>query len=287
MKNLLRILILVILLSSFVLFFQTCAFGSQGNSLEENGIMLETLLRYLQEARSDISSELYFYDDQGDKLLGEFYVNSNSKTYLVSIKSDSYIRLSQIEYWISEAASNFSHTSHIYLHAGEVVDASSSSNPDYNIPYTTAVGTKIQNFIETNDEDETGYFHKEELSLIRNVPQGKLAKSVLKVESLFITASIQDTSKQEKEFQLQMGNFEINLTPECNQSVNAFQTLKVYLRFKFSNLLKDTSSSGYPINSIFTLSDTLPIISETNNYDIYTIILNNLESDIFKEHKCE
>ncbi|MCX7997570.1 MAG: hypothetical protein N3A69_01285, partial [Leptospiraceae bacterium] len=84
----------------FTLNLNNCYFGSVGNKLKENAIIVNNLLKIIHETLSTLRVIFHFYDDQADLNLANFIIQSGnpSVNYTIEVDSNSFMEVETVEF---------------------------------------------------------------------------------------------------------------------------------------------------------------------------------------------
>lgn len=290
----------VIAINCFVLLLfnsNYCTFGSEGNSLSDKKIIITRLALLRDSIKTSASLQILFYDDQGDDKLESFQLNSGVATdiYTVTLNDSSKITFDKIELYISTTSSSVNDSNdapnQILLHEA---DGGSTGSASGTIKvFTTANGYSTSSFIKSNGSDEFGSYSASDNFTLAVLPQGILQKVTFHFASILLVGNLQSTTKT-KTFTIQFPLSDISFTRLCSTTLGLNQGLSLRLDIKYSDLLKDTTTSSYTtidntkvLRAINDLADNNPTISNTQNSGIYKEIIKNWNLlTTIKEHRC-
>jgi hypothetical protein len=281
------------------LFFNSsyCTFGSEGNSLTDKKIIITRLALLRDSIKTNASLQILFYDDQGDDRLESFQLNSgvNTDVFTVTLDSSSKITFDKIELHISTTSSSVNDSNNapnqILLH--EADSGTTGSAPGTVKVFTTANGYSTSTFFKTNGSDEFGSYSASDNFTLAALPQGALQKVTFHFNSVILSGTLKGPSKT-KTFTIQFPLSDIAFTRLCSTTLGLNQGLSLKLDIKYSDLLKDTTTSSYTtidntkvLRAIHDLPDNNPTISITQNSGIYNEIIKNWSlTTTIKEHRC-
>ena len=278
-----------------ILFSSHCTFGSEGNSLTDNQIIMTRLALLRDSIKINGRLRLLFYDDQGDDNLESFQLNSGNNTdiYTVTLNNSSNINFDRIEFYISAISNNRIDQStdvpnKILMHE---VDGDTSLSSGSIKVLSTANGYTTSSFLNSNGFDEFGSYSASDIFFLFELPQGTLEKVTFHFSSIQLSGtSIGPVTT--KSFSIQLAKFDIAFNRLCTRSLNLSQPLYLTLDIKYSNLLKDTSTyltidNTKILRAIHDLPEANPVISNIQNIGIYEEILKNWNLlTTIKEHRC-
>ena len=234
-----------------------CTFGSEGNSLTDNKIIITRLALLRDSIKTNANLQILFYDDQGDEKLDSFQLNSGAVNdlYTVTLSDSSKINFDKVELYISTTSSNIA--------------------------------------AKTNGSDEFGSYSASESFVLTNLPQGILQKVTFHFASILFIGSLKSATKT-KNFTIQFPLSDISFTRLCSNTLGLNQGLNLKIDIKYSDLFKDTTTNAYTtidntkiLRAIHDLPDNNPIISNTQNSGIYNEIIKNWNlTTTMKEHRC-
>ena len=274
-----------------------CTFGSEGNSLTDNKIIITRLALLRDSIKTNANLQILFYDDQGDEKLDSFQLNSGAVNdlYTVTLSDSSKINFDKVELYISTTSSNIAakkeSQSEIFLHEADGGSGGISSATTK--VYVTANGYSTSTFLKTNGSDEFGSYSASESFVLTNLPQGILQKVTFHFASILFIGSLKSATKT-KNFTIQFPLSDISFTRLCSNTLGLNQGLNLKIDIKYSDLFKDTTTNAYTtidntkiLRAIHDLADNNPIISNTQNSGIYNEIIKNWNlTTTMKEHRC-
>ncbi|MBK9498309.1 MAG: hypothetical protein IPO06_02825 [Leptospiraceae bacterium] len=293
-KKRLMVIIYIITLGNAMSF---CTFGSEGNSLTDNKIIVTRLALLRDSIKTNANLQILFYDDQGDEKLDSFQLNSGTANdlYTVTLTDSSKINFDKIELYISTTSSNITANkesqNEIFLHEADGGSGGISSATTK--IYVTANGYSTSTFLKANGADEFGSYSASESFVLANLPQGILQKVTFHFASILFVGSLKSTTKT-KNFTIQFPLNDISFTRLCSNTLGLNQGLNLKLDIKYSELFKDTTTNAYTIidntkilRAIHDLPDNNPVISNAQNSGIYNEIIKNWNlTTTIKEHRC-
>jgi hypothetical protein len=267
------------LITILFLFFN--CFGSEGNSIQEKGIVLSRIMDIYNTSDSELKTSISFSDDQGDDSLNIFQIVSQGVTYEVNLDSNS-TKLNSliIDYYLEKPNMPFSITKH-----SEDSPVSSNSTNFQNV-YSHKTNEDVFFASSPNSVEETGSVYKYSPKSNVKLKRGTLTKIVLEPSTLVLSGKV--TATKIVSFLIEIQNPTMELVLNCKIGINPTLFNQHSLQFKFSSLLKDTKDSSI-IGTIHTLgnSSSSMIINSTTYPSIITEIKKNLSSvDLLKENTC-
>ena len=275
----------------------SCTFGSEGNSLTDNKIIITRLALLRDSIKTNASLQLLFYDDQGDDKLESFQLNSATAkdTYTVTLSDTSKIIFDKIELYISTTSSsvvdNKDNSPEILMHEADAGSGGVSSATTK--IFVTANNYSTSTFSKANGSDELGSYSSSEIFSLINLPQGILQKVTFHFASIILNGNLSSATKT-KSFTVQFPLSDVSFTRLCSNTLGLSQGLNLKIDIKYSELFKDTTTNAYTtidntkiLRAIHDLADNNPIISNTQNSGIYNEIIKNWNlTTTIKEHRC-
>lgn len=206
---------IIVLLSIFFLFqihLTSCTFGSVGDKLEEDVVILENFLRLVREIPGTFQPILHSYDDQADDDLSRFNLNSGTgaeeRRYSVEILPTlSYLEIERMDFRFNPPGRPFGSLSvqsteknlqqvksssqdstklpnqqphlpnSVRTHTPFTIPLDLPPNDPYAQIYSSP-GFRIDSFMTGNSEGSgLGTVARNPLTALRNAPQGILAQS--------------------------------------------------------------------------------------------------------------
>jgi hypothetical protein len=265
-----------------LLFVLHCTFGNVGNSLDEKKLLISRLALFQSNLKTNASLQLVFFDDQGDNRLENFQISSSGGIYNISLEKDSIIQLEKIDL-ATQTNANLSENNETIKHT-ETTVSSPNSNSTLKI-LTTANNYTNKEFYISNSSDETGNLHSSSLFSLNDISQGTLNSITLHINQIVLKGTSVGSANT-KTFLITLAKSDFLIRNFCNKNFQAGNNLGIRLQFKFVNLFKDQTRVKI-MKAIHDLSSPNILINITNNSDIYTEIINNLNlSDTIKEYRC-
>jgi hypothetical protein len=251
------------MLRVFILFILTlfvdCNFGSVGNKLKENAVILDNLIRIVREHPTELSVLAHFYDDQADTDLSSFMISSGNTTnqYTVKMESGSLIEIERIDFRINPPEKPFGSfvvqsdldNTQIKTHTPYTIPLDLPSNDPYGKFYSIN-SIKIGDFIKSNSSGiGLGNVSRHVLGKIQNLPQGIISQTNLYIKKWEIRARISSVSSQEsRNLVLSLRDFSLVLLPRCRTELGINTSSEWILGFKYSSLFKDFLSEGTQVS---------------------------------------
>lgn len=264
------------------LVFLNCSFGSRGNKLSEDKIILTNLITARNSIRTIANLKFVFFDDQGDSNLNSFQITSQGQNYLINLNNDSELNFDRIDL-LNQSISQNSNENAKHNEVSSTSGSGNSSSGSLKI-FQIANNFRTKDFMKSNSSDERGDLSFSQNFSLGNFPQGRIGSVIFHFnEILFSGSSIGSTTKN---FIIRISKSDINSNLICSNSVSFSSNYNLVLQFKYVNLFRDNSSFRI-FKSIHDLSETNVNISENSNRNIYNEIVKNLNlADTLKEYGC-
>lgn len=225
-----------------------CTFGSVGNSNKEKLQSLVSLLSGIRDARVNLSTELYFYDDQLDSNINSFRLNAGtpSQNFQVTILPVTTFVFSNITYRVNPPSTvlgsplipNRTHTPY-------TVPVQTSSGDPYGAAYAIPNIQTISNLGNSNTSLPTGPAILQTSPILPNVPQGLISNTTISWSSIDLQAQVVRSSDGLlRTVRIRVLNPSVSFFPRCAIPLATNGPNKVKIGIRFSNLFRDRISGG-------------------------------------------
>ncbi len=265
----------------FTLFFLNCTFGSRGNKLTEDKIILTNLILARNSIKTIANLKFVYFDDQGDSRLENFQINSSGQNYNITLGADSEIQLDRVDLLNQTIAPSEQETKHNEVSSASTPTASGGGGLKV---FQIANGFRTKDFIKANSNDERGDLSFSGNFSLGNFPQGRISSVIFHFNEILLTGN--SVGVNTKNFTIRISKTDISSNTICSNEVSFTSNYNLILQFRYINLFRD-SSSFRVVKSIHDLQETNVLISETSNRNIYNEIIKNLNlADTLKEYRC-
>ena len=279
----------------FVVNFSSCYFGSVGNKLKENGIVLENLLKLIRETPTTLKIISHFYDDQGDENLSQFIIKSGNPgvNYTIEVGSESFIQFQKLEFRFNPPEKILGiFSTQTKTHTPYTVPLNLPSTDLYGKTYILE-GKYISNFIVNNSSGiGQGSVFQEVLGNLEKVPQGVISETKVFIKRWDIKVSLtHEDGIQKRNLVFSLRDFVWQTFPRCRIELKSSQTTEWLFGLKYSSIFKDYFSSGNlisPIQQVFSTSSNHETIDLTDLDTRYELFLKNLQApdNVFLQESC-
>jgi len=282
-----KILILIVCVN----LFDCCTFGSVGNKLEEDAIILENFIRFVREIPGIFQPVIHSYDDQTDEDIRQFQVVSGmgagAREYLVQIlENQSFLDIERLEFRFNPPEKPLGN---LLIRFSEKTDLPSkldwkhrkkdsldSGKPEVrthtpftipldlppNDPYAKVYslpGFRINLFMIGNSSGSgLGIVARNSLPALRNAPQGILAQTRMIIRRWDLNVQITQIQPPlvppagVRNLRISFREYEETLFPRCKTKVLRNATTEWILGVNYSRLFRDIPSQGVSLlNQIF------------------------------------
>ncbi len=285
-----------------VLFFASCTFGSVGNKLKEDAIIINNLLKLLREIPATFQPIVHSYDDQKDSNLASFEVSSgtgvNSKIYQVNIlEENSFLEIEKLEFRFNPSEKIlgfFSVNSKIQnstskTHTPYTIPLDLPSNDLYGKTYISQ-GQKITSFMIKNSQGVGfGEVSRNLLSPITNAPQGVLASISFYLKRWDLNVKIQQISppvlppQDIRNLRISLQDYRLTFFPRCKIQLKSAEVTEWILGLNYARLFRDTIVSNIKketLNEVFQASTSNPTqtILIFDVHSLYYLFFENLQA---------
>lgn len=279
----------------FTLGFSSCYFGSVGNKLEENSIILNNLLKLVRETPTTLKVFSHFYDDQGDENLSQFIVKSGnpSVNYTIEVHPTSFVELEKLEFRFNPPEKILGiFSTQTKTHTPYTVPLNLPSTDLYGKTYTL-LGKKISNFTVNNSSGiGQGSVFQEELGVLEGVPQGVISETKVFMKRLDIKVNVtHQDGVQKRTLLISFRDYVWQAFPRCKIELKLSQTTNWLFALKYSSIFKDYFLSGSlisPIQQVFSTSSNNETINITDLDTRYELFFKNLQlpDNVFLQESC-
>jgi len=285
-----------------VLFFASCTFGSVGNKLKEDAIIINNLLKLLREIPVIFQPIVHSYDDQKDSNLANFEVSSgtgvNNKLYQVNIlEENSFLEIEKLEFRFNppekvfgffSVNSKFQEPVH-KTHTPYTIPLDLPQNDLYGKTYISQ-GQKITSFMKKNSQGVgLGEVSKTLLSPITNAPAGILASVSLYLKRWDLNVKVQQISppvlppQDIRNLHISFQDYRLTFFPRCKIQLKPAELTEWILGINYSRLFRDAIVSNIKketLNEIFqsTSSNPTEIILIFDVHSLYYLFFENLKA---------
>lgn len=288
-----------ILLSPITL--QNCTFGSVGNKLEEDQIILDSLLRILRERTGTLLPVVHSYDDQIDDNLNIFSLSSGEgsslRTYQVQIlQQGSFLRIQNFQFRINPSDRPI--IGFFKTHTPFTIPLELPPTDPYGKVYSVD-GGEVQNFMVGNSEGiGLGSVARAVFSELK-VPRGLIASTQISIPRWDLHMQIIQTQPpasfphNTRNIIISIRDLTIRFLPRCRIEIHPHQTTEWILGIQYNRLLRDTFENNVRqefINSLFqsSISNPMETIFITDLSSFYGLLEKNLLADdvVFLQESC-
>ncbi|WP_246050760.1 hypothetical protein [Leptospira langatensis] len=261
--------------------FQNCAFGSLGNSTDERSEIFQSFLRLVDERRTNISPWIYYSDDQGDSDLSRFQISGNSVSYSLQLTANT-VTLQSLHFLFKapDTLLGLSSPHSLDFHSMHSGDSGSSSpgTGSYAKKYGISGSFSAGDISVSDLVSLTGPVRTQSLSHFPPVPYGSISHIYGEYSKIFLDLTITrtlDSATKNIHLEIREANFQIE--PSCSLKIPYTQSVPLALGFRVDGLFKSRSGSSFSIlDSAYSLGPSDLTISDSQNTDLYSEILNNL-----------
>lgn len=265
----------------FIFIFLNCTFGSRGNKLTEDKIILTNLILARNSVKTIANLKFAFFDDQGDSRLDNFQINSSGQNYNITLSNDSEIFLDRVDLLNQTISSSAQEVKHNEVSSTSTTTTSGGGELKI---FQIANGFRTKDFSKANSSDERGDLSFSQNFSLGNFPQGRIASVIFHINEILLIGN--SVGANIKNFTIRISKQDITSNIICSNEVSFSSNYNLILQFRFINLFRDSSNFRL-VKSIHDLSETNVLISETSNNSIYTEIIKNLNlADTLKEYRC-
>ncbi|MCC5813554.1 MAG: hypothetical protein JJT78_02255 [Leptospira sp.] len=285
----------------------SCTFGSVGNSLEEEAIILENFIRLVREVPGTFQPIIHSYDDQNDQVdddLSTFNLSSGSggaqRTYSIEIlQTNSFLDIERMDFRFNPPDKPFGSLN------ARTQDQSAQVGSRTHTPFTipldlppndpyaqvySAPGFRINPFMIGNSPGSgLGTVARNPLPALRDAPQGILAQSRVIIRRWDLNVRITDITDpppvppdNTRNLRISFRDYEETLLPRCKTEVLRGQSTEWVLGLNYSRLFRDIPAQGVQVlNTIFndTSGNPTQTIQITDISPYYSWFFTNLEAD--------
>lgn len=272
----------------------SCTFGSVGNSLEEEAIILENLFRVVREIPGTFQPIVHTYDDQINENISRFNIASGNPptNYQVEIlQENSFLEINRFEFRFNPPDRPFGT---LITRSGSDTNAGNRTHTPFTIPLDLppddpygktyiSRGNRIENFMIANSDGiDLGRVSRNFTQPIPDAPQGILASTNLFVKRWDLRALVTRSDNQTRIVALSFRDYHQTILPRCKTELRKQVTTEWILGLRYSSLYRDFFRSGTRVellNNLFSTGSNGDILFISDLDPRFDDFFTNLKSD--------